>query len=311
MEITKEQFINIMEAQKKTVKKLNTAASVLTVGSMVGLAAFLVSSAAYMASDKKDIFYYISAAALAVSVFMYLILSLICIGAAKKYDHISPSRNISALTKKLRSEYCTNDFMSWASGLLNTEKNILNRGYIRNTLISSNFFRGEFDIAFRTNIPDNELFRKDRTYELDYLKNVMLYQYYAGGDLEAAENAYRAFNELYSGSCIDRSILTNTIMAVDCEALYSMMHGDWERTIYYLDILAEGYEDQLKNGLYGITAEYAANMTYKAEALLHLGHADEAKALMSQWAEYLRPFPYRYNKAVQLLNAAEQGGTSQ
>ncbi|MCI5751382.1 MAG: hypothetical protein MR038_02710 [Oscillospiraceae bacterium] len=309
MEITKEQFMNILEAQKKTVKKLNTAAAILTVASLVGLAAFIVSAAAYLISDS-------SAAqtafltSLAVSVIMYLILSLVCIGAAKKYDHISPSVNISALTKKLRSEYCTNDFMSWASGLLRTEKNILNRGYIRNALIDSNFFRGEFDIAFRTNIPDNELFQKDRAYELYYLKNVMLYQYSAGGDLGAAENAYRAFNELYS-SCIDRSILTNVLLAVDCEVLYSMMHGDWERAIYYIDILAAGYEDQLKKRLYGITAEYAANMTYKAEALLRLGHADEARALMSQWAEYLRPFPYRYNKAMQLLNAAEQGGISQ
>lgn len=310
MEITKEQFMNILEAQKKTVKKLNTAAAILTVASLVGLAAFIVSAAACLLSDNKDTFYYIAAAALAVSVIIYLILSLVCIGAAKKYDHVSPSGNISALTKKLRSEYCTNDFMSWASGLLRTEKNILNRGYIRNALIDSNFFRGEFDIAFRTNIPDNELFQKDRAYELYYLKNVMLYQYSAGGDLGAAENAYRAFNELYS-SCIDRSILTNVLLAVDCEVLYSMMHGDWERAIYYIDILAAGYEDQLKKGLYGITAEYAANMTYKAEALLHLGHADEARALMSQWAEYLRPFPYRYNKAMQLLNAAEQGGISQ
>lgn len=309
MEITKEQFMNILEAQKRTVKKLNTAAAILTVASLVGLAAFIVSAAAYLILDS-------SAArtafltSLAVSVIMYLILSLVCIGAAKKYDHVCPSQNISALTKKLRSEYCTNDFMSWASGLLRTEKNILNRGYIRNALIDSNFIRGEFDIAFRTNIPDNELFQKDRAYELYYLKNVMLYQYHAGGDLGAAENAYRAFNELYS-SCIDRSILSNVIQAVDCEVLYSMMRGDWERAIYYIDILAAGYEDQLKKGLYGITAEYAANMTYKAEALLHLGHAGEARALMSQWAEYLRPFPYRYNKAMQLMNAAEQGGISQ
>ncbi|MGN0693133.1 MAG: hypothetical protein ACI4K7_12355, partial [Oscillospiraceae bacterium] len=66
-----------------------------------------------------------------------------------------------------------------------------------------------------------------------------------------------------------------------------------------------------QKGLYGANVEYAAHMMNKAAALYHLGYAAEARALIGEWIEYLRPFPYRYNKAQQLLSAASQGGTIQ
>ncbi len=310
MEITKEQFMSTVEYHKRIIKRIGIITKIMIVFSVLCVLTCAVTAAAFIASRNKDILD-IAMTAIAASVLILLIFSLYGNTVSKKYDHCPASKNISGLMKKLRNEYFTNDYMSWASGLLRTENDVLCRGFIRRSLISANLFRGEFDIAFRANIPDNELFRKDRFYELCYLSNVMNYQFAAGGDREAAENAYRRFNELFYSGLIDTSIFSTMILAVDSEITYSMEHGNWERAIYYIDMFSLVYESELHKGLYGAAVEYAAHMMNKAEALYHLGYAEEARALIGAWIEYLRPFPYRYNKAQQLLSAASQGGLSQ
>lgn len=310
MEITKEQFLSTLENQKRIIKKIGIITKIMVAVSVLCVLTCIVTVSAYMASGNKDILD-IAMTAIAASVLVLMIFSLYSNTVSKKYDHCPPSKNVTGLMKKLRSEYFSNDYMSWASGLLRTENDVLCRGFIRRSLISANLFRGEFDIAFRANIPDNELFKKDRFYELCYLTNVMYYQFAAGGNREAAENAYRSFNSLYYSGLIDTSIFSTMLLAVDCEITYSMEHGAWDRALYYIDMFSAAYESELQKGLYGANVEYAAHMMNKAAALYHLGYAAEARALIGEWIEYLRPFPYRYNKAQQLLSAASQGGTIQ
>ncbi|MGN1416965.1 MAG: hypothetical protein ACI4XF_08985 [Oscillospiraceae bacterium] len=243
---------------------------------------------------------------LSVEILLYVLFTLFYNHFLCRERHYPLSKDIDNLTKKMMKEYFSNDFMSWAHSILSREKNLLCRGYLRKLLIIGNNFRGEFDIALRNNVYDEKLFRKDRYYELIFLHYNVCCNYALPGRAEFAEEDYRRFWALYDSGLIDREDALSLSLALCTEIEHAAFHGEWQKVYDYTDIGMLTYDDLLKASEAGVKIEYASLMMIRAEALYHLGRSEEATALLLEWAEQLKPFPYQYGKAQRLLQTVSQ-----
>lgn len=300
MNITKEELIQARDRKKNVINKLNAFFKKAVYFYIAEIAAILIFCIISYVSNNKS-FLYAAIAAGIVFIISFGVSMKYIWNISIKYDHYVGSKEMIELLKKLQREYFSNDFMSWAINVLSKENDILCRGILRDILVEGNIFRGEFDIAIRAIFPDGKLFLKDRVFELIYLKNLLSYHCSVNADMYLIEEDYRRINELFFSGQIERSDYKTLICALSCELEYAQIHSDWERTLYYADIMSFAYDNLSNADLYGMRIEYASLMIIKAKALYRLGKADDAKALADEWSEYLRPFPYQYNNARRLL----------
>lgn len=303
MNITKEQYIRASERRSDQVKRLNagTKRCMTLIYILVGISAvFFVLDMISQKIINLVIFLVLCAAAVLVFILMKRSVSDYTV----KECHTPATTELSELEGLMNNESYSNDFISKANYLLSAEKDPYARGYIRKLLTFGYFFRGEFDIAFRTNYRDEELFEKDSFYELVYLKNTAFYYFNmpsTTGGTEYGEEAYRKFNELLDSGKVSMKNLPVLNVVLECELNYAMTHGDWQKALDYIDIISISFKNVEQSPHMGVKIEYAQLMLSKAEALFHLGRTAEAKELAFDRAEYLRAFPYQYDRSQQLL----------
>ncbi|MCI5751383.1 MAG: hypothetical protein MR038_02715 [Oscillospiraceae bacterium] len=311
MNITSEQYQNAITSRNDQIKRLNagTKRSMTIIYILIGL------SLVFFIIDliSKNIINLIIVLLLwgAAALLFYLMRKNISDYTVKEC-HTPHSSDIADLEKLMNAESFSNDFVRMANQLLSKETDICARGYIRRLLTGGYFFRGEFDIAFRTNYCDEELFAKDKYYELVYLQNVVFYYFNmpsTTGGTEYGEEAYRHFEDLCAGGKVNMKNISVLNVVVSCELNYAAAHGDWQRVLDYMDIISHSYKNVEQSPSFGAKAEYAELMLKKAEALYNLGQIHEAKVLLFDWSEYLKPFPYQYNKAQRLMQDISQEHT--
>lgn len=312
MNITAEQFKNALDRKKKRMKIFNIISLIYLIALFAFFAAIFVFFAADVlaglnTSDKS--YLKIVLILFAAEMLLNALFTLFSNPFLNRERHYPLSTDIENLSKKLAKDYYSNDFMSWAQSILSREKKLMCRGHVRRLLIGGNIFRGELDIALRNNVYDEELFRRDRYYELIFLHFNICCFYNMPGSAEPADDAYRRFWALYDSGLIDREDALSLTLALCTEIEHDSFYGEWQKVYDYTDILLITFADLLKAPQAGGRIEYASLMMTRAEALYHLGRSDEAKALLSEWAEYLRAFPYQYNKSQRLLQNISQNHT--
>ncbi|MGN0695643.1 MAG: hypothetical protein ACI4J5_02635 [Oscillospiraceae bacterium] len=308
MNITSEQYQNAIDRSSDQIKRLNagTKRSMTIIYILIGLSLVLF----IIDLISKSIINLIIVLLLwGAVVLLYYLMKKNISDYTVKECHTPHKPEIADLEKLMNSGSYSNGFVSTANQLLSKETDICARGHIRKLLTCGYFFRGEFDIAFRTNYRDEELFAKDKYYELVYLKNVAFYYFNmpsTTGGTEYGEEAYRQFQEICGSGRVNMKNLSVLNVVIGCEIDYALAHGDWQKTLGYIDIISAAYKNIEQSQSFGVKAEYAELMVKKAEALYNLGQPHEAKVLLFDWSEYLKKFPYQYNKSQQLMQAVSQ-----
>lgn len=308
MNISNEQYKNATERKNDRIKRINAAQKkcMTVIYILVGV------SAVFFVLDtisKKVINLVIFILLWAAAAVIYILMRKSVNDFAVKECHTPVSSSIQELQKLLGAESYSDNFMSKANYLLSAEKDIFARGHIRDLLTSGYFFRGEFDTAFRTNYRDEELFQKDRYYELVYLKNTAFYYLNmpsTTGGTEYGEEAYRDLSELCKSGAVNMKDISVLNAVLSCDIDYALAHGDFRKAIDNIDILSAAYKNIEQPQSFGVRVEYAELILKKAEAMQGLGQGREAKAMLFEWAEYLRPFHYQYNKSQRLLQEISQ-----
>lgn len=310
MNITKEMFQSAKEKKMKRMRIYNiiSAISVITVFALDGIVLIIALKGIFTMGASSSL-QSLKALLLinVLALILYYLFTLFSDRFLTKERHFPLSSNIDHLMKKLMKDYYSNDFMSWAANLMCTEKKLLCRGFARRLLIDGNIFRGEFEIAMRNNVYDRELFDKDSYYELYYLSFRACCYYQLPNGANYAEEAYRSFWQLFENGPVDRGDSIFLSLALETEISHAAFHGQWQEVLNLTDIFCTAYSDFVtRSQETGTRIEYSMIMMRKAEALYHQGRSDEAMAIANEWAEYLRPFPYQYNKAQQLLQEISQ-----
>lgn len=311
MNITKEQYQNSIDRRNEQIKRLNsgTKRSMTIIYVLVGLSLvfFILDLISRKLINLIIVLLLWGAAAL-----LFFLMKKNINDFTVKECHTPSDQHIADLEKVMNTASFSNSFVARANQLLSSETNIYARGHIRKLLTCGYFFRGEFDIAFRTNYRDEELFAKDRFYELVYLKNIVYYYFNmpsTTGGTEYGEEAYRQFQELCGSGKVNMKNLSVLSTVLSCEIDYALAHGDWQRVLDYVDIISIAYKNVEQSQGLGVKAEYAELMVKKAEAMYNLGQLHEAKTLLFDWSDYLKHFPYQYNRSQQLMQAVTQSET--
>lgn len=308
MNITKEQYQNGINRNNEQIKRLNSG----TKRSITIVCVLILLSLVFFILDlisKKLINLIIVLLLWGSAALLYFLMKKNINDYTIKECHTTSDAHISDLEKLMNSGSFSNGFVSRANYLLSSETNIYARGHIRKLLTCGYFFRGEFDIAFRTNYRDEELFAKDKYYELVYLKNIVYYYFNmpsTTGGTEYGEEAYRQFQELCNSGKVNMKNLSVLNVVISCEIDYALAHGDWQRALDYIDIISIAYKNVEQSQSFGVKAEYAELMMKKAEAMYNLGQLHDAKTLLFDWSDYLKHFPYQYNKSQQLMQTISQ-----
>lgn len=308
MNVTEEQYQRAAERRNDRIKRIDAAQKkcMTVIFIIVGISAVFCIIGII---SKKVIFTVIFLLLLAAAAVVYILMRKSVSEFSVKELHTPVSSSVRELQKLLSTGSYSDDFMSRANYLLSAEKDIYARGHIRDMLTSGYFFRGEFDTAFRTNFRDEELFQKDRYYELVYLKNTAFYYFNmpsTTGGTEYGEEAYRNFTELCKSGSVNMKDISVLNAMLSCEIDYALAHGDHRKALDNIDILSAAYNNAEQSHSVGSKTEYAELILRKTEAMNGLGQGREAKDMLFEQAEYLKPFPYRYNKAQQLLQAVSQ-----